>query len=183
LPGKNVDGAPEVAPWQRFTNGATGGEPPVFGNLLRGLVQPILVSGKTDYLDGRKPLGRIGSRIAQRSQLAHGHQNLNVVLRKAEQFRCRHDIKARWQIFRRPGRQCRMDHVIAHSTRRKDWNRQSVDAVARFSLRIPEAQTESAAAKPGPPPTAAYPRRTSPASRVFLLQSFLSRQSSSSSYH
>jgi len=33
--------------------------PPVFGNLLRGLVQPIFVSGQTDHLDRCKPLGRI----------------------------------------------------------------------------------------------------------------------------
>ena len=68
--------------------------PPIFGNLLRGLVQPIFVSGQTDHLDRCKPLGRIRSGIAQGRQLALGHQNLNVMLREAEQFRHRHHIKA-----------------------------------------------------------------------------------------
>jgi hypothetical protein len=69
--------------------------PPVFGNLFRGLVQPILISRETNHLNGGKPFRRIWSRIAQRRQLAHGHQNLNVTLREAEQFRRRRDIKAR----------------------------------------------------------------------------------------
>jgi hypothetical protein len=43
-------------------------------NLLRGLVRPISVGGLTDHLDRRKPLGRIRGGIAQRRQLAHGHQ-------------------------------------------------------------------------------------------------------------
>jgi hypothetical protein len=32
---------------------------PVFGNLFSGFVQPISISGQTDDLDRRKPLGRI----------------------------------------------------------------------------------------------------------------------------
>ena len=67
--------------------------PPVFGNLFGGLVQPVLVRRETDHLDGRKPFRRIGSRIAQRRQLARGLQNLNIMLREAEQFRRRRDIK------------------------------------------------------------------------------------------
>ena len=61
-------------------------------------MQPNLVSGQTDHLDGRKPFRRIGSRITQRRQLAHGHQNLNVTLRKTKQFRRLRDIKARQQM-------------------------------------------------------------------------------------
>jgi hypothetical protein len=57
-------------------------------------VQPVLISGQTDHLDGRKPFRRIRGWIAQRRQLANRHQNLNVMLRKAEQFRRRRDIKA-----------------------------------------------------------------------------------------
>jgi hypothetical protein len=37
-----------------------------------------LVSGQTNHLDGRKPLGRIWGGISQRRQLAHGHQNLDI---------------------------------------------------------------------------------------------------------
>jgi len=76
---------------------------PVFCNLLRGLVQPIFVRSQTDHLDRRKPLGRIRGRIAERRQLAHGHQNLNVMLREAGQLRRRRDIKTCWQTFGRPG--------------------------------------------------------------------------------
>ena len=68
--------------------------PPVFGNLLRGLVQPVLVHCEPNHLDGRKPFRRIRCRITERRQLAHRHQNLNVMLREAEQFRRRRDIKA-----------------------------------------------------------------------------------------
>ncbi len=57
---------------------------PVFGNLLRGLVQPVLVNRKTNHLDCREPFRCVRGRIAQRRQLAHGHQNLNVVLREAQ---------------------------------------------------------------------------------------------------
>jgi len=60
--------------------------PPVFGNLLGGLVQPVLVSGQTDHLNGRKPFRRIRA-DRQRRQLAHGHQNLNIIHCKTEQFR------------------------------------------------------------------------------------------------
>ena len=44
--------------------------PPVFGNLLRGLVQPISVSGQTDHLDRRKPLGRIAPKHPTRPNCA-----------------------------------------------------------------------------------------------------------------
>jgi len=57
-------------------------------------VQPVLVSREPYHLDCRKPFGRIWSRIAERRQLAHGHQNLNVMLREARQFRRRRNIKA-----------------------------------------------------------------------------------------
>jgi hypothetical protein len=53
-----------------------------------------LVSSQTDHLDGGKPFRRIRGGIAEWRQLAHRHQNLNVMLRETEQFRRRHDIKA-----------------------------------------------------------------------------------------
>ena len=55
-------------------------------------VQPVLISGELNHFDRRKPFRRIGSRIAEWHQLAHGHQNLNVMFREAEQFRRRRDI-------------------------------------------------------------------------------------------
>ena len=66
--------------------------PPVFGNFLCSPVQPVLISRQTDHCDRRKPLGRIGCWIAQWSQLAYTHQNLDVILREAEQFPHRRDI-------------------------------------------------------------------------------------------
>ena len=55
------------------------------------------------------------------------------------------------------------------------------DALARSLPHIPEARTGCAAAKPGPPPSAACPRRPSPASRAFSVQSFSSGHNLSSS--
>ena len=69
-------------------------EPPVFCNLLRGPVQPVLVSSQPYHFDDGKPFRRVRGRIAQRHQLAHGHQNLNVILREAGQSRRGCDIKA-----------------------------------------------------------------------------------------
>ena len=66
--------------------------PPVFCNLLRGLVQPVLISGKTNHFNGCKPFRRVGGRITERRQLTHGHQNLNVTFREAKQFRRRRHI-------------------------------------------------------------------------------------------
>ena len=65
---------------------------PVSCNVSGGLVQPVSVSSKANHFDGGKPLRRVGSRITERRQLAHGHQNLNVTLREAEQSRRRRDI-------------------------------------------------------------------------------------------
>jgi hypothetical protein len=70
---------------------------------LSWLCAASLDQGQTNHFNGGKPLGRIGGRIAQRRQLAHGHQNLNVMLCKAQQFHRRHDIKAYRQTFGRPG--------------------------------------------------------------------------------
>jgi hypothetical protein len=70
--------------------------PPVFGNLLCGFVEPIFVGCQPNYLDGGKPFGRVRGGIAKRRQLADGHQNLNVMLREAEQPRRRRDIRAGW---------------------------------------------------------------------------------------
>lgn len=81
---------------------------PVFCKFLRGFVQPVLVSGEPDYFDGGKPFWRIWCRVAQWRQLAHAHQNLNVILREAEQLCRRRDIKPGRQIPRRPGRQRRL---------------------------------------------------------------------------
>ena len=54
-------------------------------------------------------------RIAQWCQLAHGHQNLNVVFRKAGQFRRRRDIKTCWKILSPPTCQ-RRQHQIGSQT-------------------------------------------------------------------
>jgi hypothetical protein len=75
---------------------------PVFGNLFGGLVQPVLVSREPNHFNGCKPFRRIRGGIAQRRQLAHGHQNLNVTLRETKQFRRRHDIKTCRQTPYRP---------------------------------------------------------------------------------
>ena len=40
--------------------------PPVFGNLLRRLVQPILISRKANQFNRRKPFGSVRGGIAQR---------------------------------------------------------------------------------------------------------------------
>lgn len=67
-----------------------GSQPPltllsqVFGNLFRGLVQPIPVSSQPDHLDRAEPFGSVLNRIAQRFKLARHHQNLNVMLGEAE---------------------------------------------------------------------------------------------------
>ena len=55
---------------------------PVFGNLLGGLVLSLFICRQPDE---REPLWRIRRRIAQWRQLAHRHQNLNVMLREAQQ--------------------------------------------------------------------------------------------------
>jgi hypothetical protein len=60
--------------------------PPVFGNLFRGLVQPVLISREPDHLNGGKPFRRVGNRVTERRQLAHTHQNLNITLSEAEQL-------------------------------------------------------------------------------------------------
>jgi len=72
--------------------------PPVFCNVFCGLVQPLLISRKTDHFHSAKPFRRVGGRIAKRCQLAHSHQNLNITFSEAEQFRRRHDIKAGRQL-------------------------------------------------------------------------------------
>ena len=38
-------------------------------------MQPILISRETNHFNSRKPFRRIGSRITQRRQLSHSHQN------------------------------------------------------------------------------------------------------------
>ena len=68
--------------------------PPEFCNVFGSLVQPVQVSREPDYFDGGKPFRRVRDWITERRQLAHGHQNLNVMFREAEQFRRRRDIKA-----------------------------------------------------------------------------------------
>ena len=88
---------------------------PVFGNLFRGLVQPVLISGQTDHLDRCKPLGRIRSGIAQWRQLARGHQNLNVTLSETQQLRRRRDIKVRRQTFGQPRSSSRRKRAGAHT--------------------------------------------------------------------
>ena len=87
---------------------------PVFGNLFGGLVQPVLVGCQAYHFDGGKPFRRIRGGIAGRRQLAHSHQNLNVMLREAQQFCRRRGIKACRQIFRRPGGQRRWRQVVSH---------------------------------------------------------------------
>jgi hypothetical protein len=88
---------------------------PVFCNLLRGLVQPVMVSRETNHFDGGKPFRRIGSRLTERCQLAHGHQNLNVTLRETKQFRRRHNIKAGRQIFDHLSGHRRLLQVVRHN--------------------------------------------------------------------
>ena len=68
--------------------------PPVLGNFPSGPVEPLAVRRQSNDLDGGEPLGGVGRRVAERLQLPGGHQNLNVMLREAEQFLRCHDIQA-----------------------------------------------------------------------------------------
>jgi len=61
-------------------------------------MQPIFICGQLNDFDCRKPFRRVGCRITERRQLAHRHQNLNIALREAEQFRRRRDIQPSRQI-------------------------------------------------------------------------------------
>ena len=57
-------------------------------------MEPVVVCRETYYLDGRKPFGRVEGWVSKRRQLAHSHQNLNVMLCETQEFRRRSDIEA-----------------------------------------------------------------------------------------
>ena len=88
---------------------------PKFSDLLRGLVQPVLISREPDHLNGGKPLRRIGGRIAKWRQLSSIHQNLNVMLCETKKFGSCRDVKTCRQISCRPGRHRRLCHVVSRS--------------------------------------------------------------------
>ena len=92
---------------------------PVFSNLLGGLVQPVFVRREPDNFDSGKPFRRIGSRIAERCQLTHPHQNLNVMLREAEELGCLRYIQPRRQISRRPACRRRLHHKLLSGEHRR----------------------------------------------------------------
>jgi hypothetical protein len=85
------------------------------GNLLCCFMQPVLISGQPNHFDCGKPFGRIRGWIAQRRQFAHSHQNLNVILREAQQSCRRANIKAGRQISCRPRRHRHLPHFVSHT--------------------------------------------------------------------
>lgn len=74
----------------------------MFGNFSCRLMQPISVRCETDDLDRAEPLGCIRSRITQWCKPACCHQNLNIMLGKAQQLRRGRNVQPRWQMSCRP---------------------------------------------------------------------------------
>ncbi len=87
----------------------------MLGDLFGGLVQPILVRRQLDDFHRREPLGRIRRGITQWRQFVRRHQNLDVMLREAEQLRRGGNIEASREILRRPRRQGAGGYFIRHT--------------------------------------------------------------------
>jgi hypothetical protein len=85
---------------------------PIFGNLLRSFVQPVLIRRESYHRDRRKSFRYVGCWITERRQLARRHQNPHITICEAEQLRRRLDVNARRQTSGCPGCQRRLCQFV-----------------------------------------------------------------------
>lgn len=77
-------------------------------------MQPVRVNSEPDDLNGREPLWRVWGGIAQRSQFARRHENLDVMVREIQELCGICDVEARRKIPGDPGGYCRLMSVRFH---------------------------------------------------------------------
>lgn len=89
--------------------------PPVLRNFPSGFIQPLAVRRQSNHFDGGEPFRGIGRRITERHQFAHVHQDLNVMLREAKEFRGGRRIEASWQPSSSPRCEHRILDILIHT--------------------------------------------------------------------
>ena len=77
-------------------------------------MEPVSVGRQLNDLDCGKPLRRVGRRVSQRLEFAAGHQNLNVMLGKAQKSGGCRNIQTAGQAPCGPSRQRLLEPVAIH---------------------------------------------------------------------